>query len=66
MVSGLPAPLEGEEWGLLLRQKLDGNALITIDAFHKKLGRAPTYGEMKDELINRFDHVCLGCQIRQI
>jgi hypothetical protein len=45
-----------------LRQKLDGHALITIDAFHKKLGRAPTYGEMKNELINRFDHVALDAR----
>jgi hypothetical protein len=55
LISGHPPNSFGAEWGLLVKQKLEGNALFAIDAFHKKLNRAPTYVEMKAELIARFD-----------
>ncbi len=45
--------------GHLLRQKLERDPILAMDALHKQLGRAPSYNEMKAELIDTFDHVAI-------
>jgi hypothetical protein len=41
----------------LLRQKLEGDALHSIEADHKKLKRAASFREMRNDLIFRFEHI---------
>ena len=54
LLSGRTLPTPGNEWGLLLKSKLEGDARIAIDALQASLNRVPTYVEMHDALRKQF------------